>query len=171
MTGLFSATNSGVVGGLSLVVSVVGLILTLLGLWLTYRQAEAAATSADASIRAVEDFKFRLGQYNAARDLTEALYAIDSTRSHLNNEMWKDASISYEDARRALIRLSGVEEIRPLVNDRFETILSNMGGLCDQINAAVSGKAKLPNKSKSLTVMRENYDYILTIRTALERSV
>jgi hypothetical protein len=99
-TWLFAPTNSPQVGGVGLLLSVFGTILTLLGLYVTYRQAKKAKTTAQAAATAVAKFKFRADHYDAYRDLNHAAYAMETTRRHLDNDAWKDAVESYDDGLR-----------------------------------------------------------------------
>ena len=95
---LFDPQRSAEVGAYGFLLSVFGTVLTLVGLWATYRQAAKAKSSAKEAEAAVKEFKFRADRYDAHRDLSQATYALEMTKRHLNNDAWRDAAETYEDA-------------------------------------------------------------------------
>jgi DNA-binding MurR/RpiR family transcriptional regulator len=170
MDWLSSSSVTATIGLISLVLSLVGFPLTVIGLRLTYLQAQRAETAAEASSRAVREFKDQVDRQAASRDVSQAMYAIDVTRQHLRNDAWNDAATSYEDARRALVRL---QEQRGYVQEnqreRFAAMLDHMSAFCDAVDAYPTGKSKLPDKSKVFSAIRENYQILVSVRNALER--
>ena len=102
---LFDPLNAASVGAWGLILGVFGTILTLVGLFATYRQAKKARSTSAAASAAVEQFQFRLQSYESSNDLSHASGALENTRRYLTNDLWKDASDTYDEARRAAVRL------------------------------------------------------------------
>lgn len=170
MSWIYSPAVSSITGLAGLALSLVGFPLTVIGLRLTYLQARRAETAADASIRAVREFKDQVDRQAAARDVSQAMYAIDVTRRHLRNDAWNDAADSYEDARRALVRLQQHDGyVREDQKERFTAMLDHMAAFCDAVDASPTGKSKLPDKGKVFSAIRENYQILVSVRNSLER--
>lgn len=149
-----------------------GLLLTLTGLYFTFRQAKKAATAADAATEAVREFRFRVNFQDASRDISEAAYALDTTRRHLNNGAWRDAVDSYEDARRAIIRIDiALPNLAPEHQNAIRRASEQMRRFCDKIDAAMAGKAEFPDPAKAQAVIRRNYELLALIQRTLEESV
>ena len=169
---LFDAQQSAVVGGVSLVLSAIGLILTLLGLYFTYRQASLARSAAEDADRAVENFRFRAAQYDSFRDLSEAAYALEVAKRHLTNDAWTDAGDSYEDARRALVRVRNNEHsLDAEAANLIDTMTSQMANFCSSVDRAKAGKRSFPDKSKCLQAIRKNYDRLTIVRHSVQKKV
>jgi len=157
---------------LGLLLSVFGTCLTLCGLFLTYRQAKAAASAAETANVAVGNFKFRVSQHDISRDVSEATYALDTTRRHLNNDAWKDAIDSYEDARRAIVRMMMAKDI--LSDDLKEGLRrasEQMRKFCDKVDAALAGKGGFPDSEKAKAVIRKNYELLTLVQNGLNEGL
>lgn len=172
MDWLFIPENAPAVGAISLLLSVLGTVLTLIGLYITFRQARKAASSAEVATSAVRDFKFRVSHQDASRDISEASYALDTTRRHLSNTAWRDAVDSYEDARRAFIRMLMVLPNLPEeVKSRITSSVDQMAKFCDKVDAALSNKGPYPDPSKAKIVIRRNYELLASVQKVLEESL
>lgn len=169
MSWLFDSANSADVGAYSFLLSVLGTLLTLAGLYATYRQAAKAKKSASDAETAVREFKFRAGRYDAHGDLSQAAYALQMTKRHLNNDAWRDAADTYEDARQAIIRM---QHATPDLEGPNKTALTRMTGhmasFCNAVEAAAAGKADYPDKFKVLATIRRNYEVIVGVQRSLE---
>lgn len=166
----FAPSPSGVLTGLLL--SILGTILTLIGLYLTYRKARLAASAADAATGAVASFKFRSLQHDTSRDVSEAAYALDTTRRHLNNSAWRDAIDSYEDARRAIVRMRMAttvipEELRESLRKSSEQIRK----FCEKVDAALADKGDFPDSEKAKAVIRKNYELLTSVQQMLHEGL
>jgi hypothetical protein len=169
---LFSPAYAAQVGGISFLLGALGTVLTLWGLFLTYRQAKRARTEAAAATQAVSDFRFRLDHYDASRDLAQAAYAMEITRRHLNNDAWKDAVDSYEEARRAIIRVGLTSvELPDEHRRRLGLVASHMQTFCNAVDAARAGKGVFPDKTKVFTTIRRHYGAIVSLQRHLEERV
>jgi hypothetical protein len=169
---LFDPHNSAAVGALGLIVGLVGFPLTVVGIWLTYRQARDAETAAHAAERAASELQFRIERYSAYRDISEASVSIDAARRHLANAAWADASEMYELARRAVVRVHvapvGLEdELRA----QLRLMADHMAAFCDRVDSALGGKGTLPDATKVYAAIRQNYETLVLVKTAIEEGI
>lgn len=176
---LTSSAGSAVLGISGLLVGLFGFGLTAWGLRLTYLQAkeakksaDAATTAADAAAAAVTAFKFKLDRYSAYRDVSEAEFAMDSCRRHLETESWKNASESYEIARKALIRLQHASlEIADETRDQLRQISEHIRSFCNKVDAALVGKGAYPNSAKVIAAIRSDYETLSAIKVKIEEGI
>jgi hypothetical protein len=169
---LFGVSNSAVVGAWSFLIGIAGFALTLAGLYLTYRQASQARTAAEAADDAVERFRFRASQYESFRDTSEAAYALDVTKRHLNNGAWTDAGQSYEDARRALVRVkNNASGLDAEAHQLLDTMIGQMVSFCNAVDGGLSGKKQLPDKSKALAAIRTNHDRLVIVQHTIHKGL
>lgn len=168
---LIDANNSSVVGAISFVIGTVGTIFTILGLVFTFREAKRAVSAAAQAQAAVESFKFRVTQHDAGRDAAEASYALEITRRHLNNGSWIDASYSYEDARRAIIRITmSVQTLADSHRDDLRKMSEQIRKFCDKIDSAQAGTCSFPDIAKAKTVIRRYYETLEVIKKHIEEA-
>lgn len=166
---LFDPARSTEVGAYSLLLSILGTLLTLFGLYATYRQAAKAKQSAKDAEAAVRDFKFKADRYDAHRDLSQATYALEMTKRHLNNDAWRDAADTYEDVRRAIIRMQhAVTDIGPSDKAALTKMTGHMASFCNAVEAAAANKAEYPDKFKVLATIRRNYEVIVSVQRSLK---
>lgn len=180
MGGLFDPANSGPVGGVSFLITIAGFALTALGLRLTYvqareakRAADSAETSADTATEAVTSFRFKLDHYSAYRDISDAEFAMEACKRHLQGEpAWSDASESYEIARRALIRsLQLKDELPQEVAEGLRKISDHIRSFCNRIDAAKAGKQSYPDAAKVTSAIRNNYEILASAKAFLEKDL
>lgn len=154
---------------MGLLLSLFGFAATAYGLYRTYQQAKDANNAAEISAEELAKFKVRTQKADAYRDLSEAQYALEMTKKHLNNDAWSDAGDSYEDARRAIIR---VKAALPTMDDGIAEALNNIElhgrKFCEQIDIGLAKKGELPDKAKTLAAIRESYGTMFTIQNSIE---
>lgn len=169
MAWIFDPAHSVQVGASSLLISLFGTILTLIGLYATYRQAAKAKASAKDAQSAVREFKFRADRYDAHRDLSQATYALEMTKRHLNNEAWLDAAETYEDARQAIIRMQhAVPELAQADRSALGRMATHMANFCNTVETALADKGDYPDKFKVLATIRRNYEVIVSVQRSLQ---
>jgi hypothetical protein len=164
--------NAPAVGAIGLLFSAVGFPLTVWGLRLTFVQARKATDAASAATRAVATFKFRLERYSAYRDVSEAEFAMDACKRHLETESWKHASESYEVARKAMIRVQQTSINLPGdVKDQLRQITEHINSFCSRVDAAIAGKGNYPSSSKVASTIRTNYETLSAVKIMLEKEI
>jgi len=146
--------------------------LTVLGLWLTYKQAKKATSAAQAAELAVNAFQIKLDRYSAYKDVVEAMHAMDAAGKFVKLESWADASEYYENSRRALVRLKQSQvDLDTGLQDGILQICSHMSAFSNRVDTARSGKGTFPNKTKVLSSIRENYGLLTSVKMNLEKEV
>ena len=102
---IFDADNAGVVGGLGLLLSVFGLLGTIVGFWITWKQLKRTKTATEASSEAVGKLRLRMAQYDTLAELSYAISATRETRRHIDGQQWKYALDGLEETRIFLTRI------------------------------------------------------------------
>jgi hypothetical protein len=164
----------------SLIVTLLGFALTAWALRLTYDQArqaklsaESAENAADAAALAVRDVRFKLDRYSAYRDLSEAEFAMNACKQHLQGEpSWSNASDNYDIARRALIRVAQIPNAVPdAVRSDIRMIIEHISMFCDQVDAARYSKSRYPNPTTVSSAIRKNYETLAAAKAAIEKDI
>ena len=177
---LFSSDNSATIGASGLLITTIGFALTAWALRLTYLQAreakkaaDSAETAAGAAKTAIGNFQFKLDRYAAYRDLSEAEFAMDACKHHLEDEpAWRHASDSYDAARRALIRICQFPDALPAdLADRLRQISDHMRQFCDKVDAANAKKGAYPDRSKVSSAIRDNYETLAAAKLYFEKDL
>ena len=172
MDWLFDPAHAVEVAAYGFLLAVFGSLVTLMGRGATYWQARDAKRSAKDAQKAVQEFKFRSDRYYAFRDLSQASYALEMTKRHLNNDAWRDAAESYDDARQAIIRMQlAAPEIMPGDGKSLSRMTSHMASFCNAVDAALADKGDFPDKFKVMATMRRNYETIVTLQRSLQEGV
>ncbi len=167
---IFEQRNSALVGGISLALSVIGTLITLLGLWLTFKAAERASAFARRTSEALVTLRDRISRHDAARELTQANYALSIARAHVANGAWIEISRRCEDAHQALQRIN-VELIRagqPINVPKLEGLMRSLGKLVDRIDAANAEKGDYPDQERLLQTLRRHAELLGVILRIIE---
>lgn len=168
MNWLIDPANSSVVGGLGFAISVLGTVLTLVGLFFTHRQAKRASSAASAATQAVNQFRFRIDRHDAIRDIAEAEYALNHARKHLRNTAWKDVVDSYDDAQRAVARIVVFLEASDFHQiDELKKMATQIINMCNRIEKAISEQSSFPDSQKLNATMRKNYTVLVSLKKFL----
>ncbi len=122
---IFDAKNAAFVGGIGLILSMLGLIGTIIGFWITWIQLKRTKTAAEASSDAVGALKLRMAHYDTLTELSYAISATREARRHLDGQQWKYA-------------LDGLEEIRVLLTRIMELSAEMLGEKKDNIRTTIS---------------------------------
>ncbi|WP_342249341.1 hypothetical protein [Sphingomonas sp. OTU376] len=176
---LISPAGSASLGLVGLALGILGFGLTVWGLRLTYlqakdakRSADQATTAADAAKDAVQSFRFKLDRYSAYRDISEAEFAMDACKRHLEAESWRHASDSYDLARKAMIRVQHASlGLSEGMMDQIRQISEHTTSFCNKVDAALAGKGAFPNAVKVASTIRSNYETLSAIKIILEKDI
>lgn len=169
---LLDPANAPFLALISFVIGALGTAATLCGLYLTFLQAKKAVSAADQATDAVKKFKFQVNRHDASRDISQATYALDATGRHLDNGAWRDVVDSYEDARRAIIRLDLAKlDLSDPQREALKRMAAQMSQFCNKVDAARSGKGAYPDPSKAKIVIRRNYELLASVQRALQEGV
>lgn len=113
---MFSNGNSGLVGGIGLIVTTLGFVVTLWALRVTYLQLIRTKTAAEAVSEATNKLKSRTSFFDVALETTKASKSLENVLTHLRAGSWQFASQNLWDAQVSLNRIlptitSGAERI------------------------------------------------------------
>lgn len=102
---IFDARNSGLVGGIGLILSALGLVVTGVGFAFTWLQLKRTKSAAEASSEAVRALKSRMSEYDTLADLAFAMSAAREIKRHIDGRQWKYALDGLEEIKIFLIRI------------------------------------------------------------------
>lgn len=169
MNWIFTAEAAPTLGGLSFLLTAIGLPIAIWGLRLTFLQAKSAREAAANATEAVQAFKIKVDRYSAYRDVGEASLAVDNTRQHIINEDWEGACDSYEVAFRALTRVrKSSATFAPTLSGELDRMADHMRRFCDRVDAARAGKGDFPDSTKVLSAIRQNHEILTEASVSLE---
>lgn len=170
---LTDSSNTLTVAAIGFIISVVGFAITLAGFAVAIRKLRKLQTATEAAKTAAEGVKLRVIQYDAANDATEARYALQSTRRHLDNDGWRDVADSYEDARLAMVRLLPIllQESEAL-GDEVRRMIGQIDKHCTVVERGVNDPGRqLPDKASLRSSLRRHLGVMHRVQQVLEQRV
>lgn len=168
---LVDPNNDAVISAIGFILGVIGFAITLGGLAVALRRLRKLETAAVAAQSAVENFRLRIVHYDAATDASEAHYALQTTRRHLNNDGWREAAESYEDARSAMMRVQPylAQAERQLVEE-VDKMIAQLNKHCTTIERGVGDPLrKMPDKASLSSSLRRHLDIVQRVQRHLEQ--
>lgn len=102
---MFSNDNSGLVGGIGLLVTSLGFLVTLWAMRVTYLQLIRTKTAAEAVQDVTEKIRMRGLYFDATIEHLKASKSLETTVAHLKTRSWHFASQSLWDAQISLNRI------------------------------------------------------------------
>lgn len=169
---ILDPANATFIAALGLILSLLGTAATLLGLYLTYKQARQAASSAETARQAVIEFRARSDGYDAASDLAQVSYALDATRAQVGQGAWREAVESYESARNAAVR---IRTSAPNLDESDRAALlkmaRQMAHFCKTVDAATAGKGDFPDETKIRATIRKHQDLITQLKRIVKMEI
>lgn len=103
---MFSNDNSGVVGGTSLIITVIGLLVTLWALRVTYLQLIRTKTASEEAALAINGVKGRFKLFDTAVECLKASKSLEAVLDHIRGKAWSYASKELWQAQTSLNRLA-----------------------------------------------------------------
>lgn len=168
----FDLANTPAVQGWGFWLAVVGMILTIGGFLVTWRQLKQARTAADAVKVEISRIQIAVQGYDAAHHATRAATALHAARRHLQYGAWPDVADSYEEFRRAIITLQQLEidnlqRFDPDINAANKYI----SRLCKRIEIEqLQGKVSV-DTAKTITMIRRHGELTGSIESALQKGL
>jgi hypothetical protein len=168
----FDLANTGIVQGWGFWLAVVGMLLTIGGFLITWKQLKLARTAAEAVKLEVSRIQVAVRGYDAAHHATRAATALDAARRHLRNTAWPDVADSYEDFRRAIITLQQLE-IANLARFDPDIDAANkyISRLCERIETEHIQGAVSVDTAKTITMLRQHGELTGSIENALQKGL
>lgn len=172
MDAIFDPQSSSIVGAWSLIVSIAGLILSLVGFGFTIWQLYKTQNSAKAASQAVQDLTKRTSLYDIVLELERSLTAVESANRSCRNETWSDVYGYCETARgsihNAIISRDIAQGSRATELDDIHMSLSNV---MTHITRAEAGKRSFPEKAKLSELLIANCEKIRSAQKAISVEV
>ena len=158
------------VAAVGFLVGVGGTILTLVGLALTFYQVKKAALTAARIENEIEVFEFRKAKSDAIVELGAVKSSLESAMRLVKVDSWKDALYSYDEARKSILNVIIVADELPLESRRkLNAVRDHIKSFCEDVETALSEKARYPDKVKLANFNRQNFDDMTVIQTELQR--
>jgi hypothetical protein len=110
---LFDAANSGIVGGLSLILTVCGLLLSLVGFIYTIKQVKRTLTAAEAAKLKADELRNQVGVFDLSLEISRANNSLKQVLAFVRSKNLQLTLTPLEDAQAHLNRISKL-----LVEDR-----------------------------------------------------
>lgn len=168
----FMQENSLASAGWNFWVSIVSLALTVIGFWITFQQLRKTKTAATAAQLAATNVKNRLAEYDATHDVAEARYALGVSMDHVNNDAWENAVKSYEDVRRAILRLRAfIPDDDTETIAHADTMIKKIGRFCKVVELALDSNGSMPSKANVKSSMRKDFESIMKFERLLHGKV
>ncbi len=154
------------------IITLGGTLLTIVGLALTYKQVKHARISTEKVRMEIEAFEFRRRQHDAFADAGEAKTAMESAGKLLRVDSWDGASGTYDEARKAVLRIQLACQYleRPHLR-ALKVITDHLSDFSNRVDAARAGKGTMPEKDKVLAAIRRHCDSLTTIQVTLQKDV
>lgn len=111
---LFANENSGIVGGISLIITTMGFIGTLWALRVTFLQLVKTKGAEEAAINTAIKLKSRISFFDVTIENLKASKSLENALSHLRAKSWLYASQNLWEAQISLNR------ILPTITDKIE---------------------------------------------------
>lgn len=169
---LFEPENSGLVGGLGLLVGAGGSILTIVAFAITIWQLIRTASANRAVASAVQALKSRVAAYDVVSELARADSALKETQRHLISGNWLHVLDSLSEARVSVVRLS---ELPSSLDDAHRSSLSEMSNSIEnsnkRIRSALSKGSKMPDQASLLHSTGEFQMTITKLSLKVERQI
>lgn len=152
--------------------TVLGLLATLWGLHLTYRQAKDASATSDQVSRKIDEFSEKRDRSEAIQHLGKALQCFEVASVLIDADKWKEACAAYDDARKSVqtVRSMPVEFNRQGVK-QLSLISDHLRAFSDSVDNAVQGKEDFPDKAKVRSAIRQNSDDLNHLQRQLHESL
>jgi hypothetical protein len=150
----------------------IGLIVTLIGFGVTIVQLRRTKKVAEAIKSEAERIKLSLNTYDLAHGASRAQYALGTTRRHIRNGMWEDATETFEDFRRGLVALKA--NGAPLTDKQgsdIDAASKYILKLCLRIEQGAQRGNISIDVAKTLSIIRSHADLIDEISTAIHKGV
>lgn len=167
---MFAAENSGLVGGVGLIITALGFVVTLWALGLTYQQLLKTKNSVDSANEATAELRRRLAGQNAVVQAAYAETQLKTAQRELRANNWPAALDAIDALRELLLLLNRRadhisvdlrEELIPLLKD-----LSDFGAYLEKPRETIPDA----QRTKMAKSFRNLSNVVTNIRAHLEEN-
>lgn len=148
-----------------------GLLLSLVGFAITFRQLAKTKDASEAARVAVERIRNSLAVFDGANEASRASYALGTTLTHVRNGMWRDAADSYADVRRSLMRLRSIEYVALSHQPDIDEAMNFIARLCDRIEAQKSKGSFSIDVAKTCSIIRDHDELLVHIQESIKKAM
>lgn len=167
----FQPWNEHQVAGWGFWLAIVGLILTLGGFYLTFYQLRKTRSAAEAVENKVKEVQAALVRYDVANDVARASVALSAARNYARAGLWANVADSYEVCRSGLHAIKDdSSDLSSEQRQEIERAIRYIDSLCKRIENGLE-KGKVPDKAKTISVMRNHAALIEQTRRTIEKGV
>ncbi|WP_147276211.1 hypothetical protein [Sphingomonas aracearum] len=143
MHAVFDPNNSYLVGGWGLILTIVGLVISVLGFVITLWQIRRTKSATDSVSIALESFKTRLKHSDASVEAARVIKYFEKSIIYMRNHDWISASDSLWEGQSLLHRLKGDLEYTggedKLTDRNLQTFLESIQLLQDISSKGIKG--------------------------------
>ncbi len=151
------------IAGLGL--TLVGFVVTIVGVWRSRAAAEAAR-------RAAESTQASIAQYDAIADLSAAAAIMDEIKRLQRYGVWGVLPDRYGDLRRKLVALkSSGAQLTDAQRQVFQGAIETFADLERRVERAASASAAPPNPAKLNDIVSGQIDEVHAVLVAVQRSM
>ena len=169
---LADPANSGALTAWSFLLTVGGFALTLAGLIATYIQAKSARTKAEEVEIEISSFALRSNKSEAIGLLGEAKTAMEYAGPLAASNEWKEASLAYDQARKALQRARVLNAgIQPKADRELKLVCQHLSDCSDMIDAALAEKGDYPEPHAIKSAVRRNTETLSRVQRQLQETI
>lgn len=167
----FQSASTLAVQGLGFWLAIFGLLISVVGFWVTLAQLARTRRATTAVSAEVARIQFAVSRYDATIEASRAEALLLSVRKAIKAADWDQVSDAVEAFARSLHTLHALKVAQISIHQTdLEGAMAHANRLCERLDKA--GRSGLPETEtiKTLTSMRENGLLLTSIRIALGRS-
>lgn len=167
----FQETSTLSVQGWGFWLAILGMIVSIVGFWITIVQLVRTKKATAAVSEEVKRIGFAVSKYDATVETSRAETALQAARKFVKTDDWGQAGESLEMLAKALhtIRELAIPELAVHVTS-IDNVMGHANRLCERLDRSGSTGLSDADKQKTLSSMREHDRTITSMRIALQRS-
>lgn len=167
----FQQSATYLVQGWGFWLAIIGLIISVVGFWITLVQLGRTKKATAAVSEEVGKIQFAVSKYNAALETSRAESSLNAARKHVKNTEWDQANEALEAFSKALhtLRALHVPEIERHATE-LDGATAHAVRLCERLDAAGATGLARNETMKTLSTLREHDRLITSVRVGLDRS-
>lgn len=164
--------NSALLNGLGFIVGLLGLLLSLVGFWVAWKQLRAIRTETEASNAAIKSVQVKVAAFDTAQECQTASVLIRGIRDHLGSENWQSVVTGYEHLIQSFLRLShsnsSIQEDDRMLLHKMTT---DMARICEGIRKKLSDRPAIIVLKGQDQALRDFSDIMTKITFAVAKDL
>lgn len=169
---LLDPANAQAVSAGSFVITLAGFGVTFWGLILTYRQAKSARAKAVEIEEEIIEFSMRSDKSEAIGLIGEAKAAMEFAGPLAASGEWKEASLAYDQARKALQRARVLKiGLAAKTDNELRLICEHLIAFSDMVDVALAEKGDFPVAHETKRAIRRNTEKLARIQRLVQEAI